>query len=141
MAADVFEVKDGQQVIAVVIPAGTPVDRIRFLTPPDYPFQVGLLRHPSGHRIGAHGHTKLRIETDIFQEFLYIQSGRVRIDLYGLADRLLTSVELTANDAILFVEGAHGLTMLEPTRILEVKQGPYPGDKLAKKHLPAGAQR
>lgn len=135
MATDVFDVRDEAQVIAIVVPAGSPVDRIRFLTPPDYPFQVGLLRHPSEHHIAAHSHTKLRIETEIFQEFLYVQEGRVRIELYGLGGNFLQAVELTRDDAILFVDGGHALTMLEPTRILEVKQGPYPGDAMAKRHL------
>lgn len=132
MHPDVYDVLDGDTVIAKVIPAGTPVDRIRFLTPPEYAFQVGLLRHPTGHTIGAHAHRKLRIETDVFQEFLYVQYGLVQVDLYGQKGNLLATVEIAKDDAILFVGGGHALTMLKESRILEVKQGPYPGDKLAK---------
>ena len=33
----------------------------------------------------------------------------------------------TAGDVILLAAGGHGMTMLEPTEIIEVKQGPYTG--------------
>jgi hypothetical protein len=36
-----------------------------------------------------------------------------------------SEVVLTSGDVILLASGAHGITMLENTEILEVKQGPY----------------
>jgi hypothetical protein len=133
--SDITTIKDGEHVIALVIPHDLPADGVRFITPQSYPFQVGLLAHKTGTVLKAHGHKKLKIETDVFQEILVIQSGLVAVDLYGLALQPLCSVELRAGDAILFVDGGHGVRMLSDARILEVKQGPYPGDKLAKVHI------
>jgi len=129
---DVRTVHDGRVVIALVIPADAPADGVRFITPPSYPFQVGILVHKNGTVLEAHGHKKLKIEMDVFQEILVVQSGRVAVALYGLQAQLLETVELQAGDAILFVDGGHGIRMLTDARILEVKQGPYPGDALAK---------
>jgi hypothetical protein len=36
---------------------------------------------------------------------------------------------LEAGDVILLAAGGHGFTMLEPTEMIEVKQGPYAGDR------------
>jgi hypothetical protein len=135
--SDITTITDGDQVIAVVIPHDLPAEGVRFITPQSYPFQVGLLGHKAGTVLKAHGHKKLKIETDVFQEILIIQTGTVAVDLYGLKLQPLCSVELRAGDSILFVDGGHGVRMLSDARILEVKQGPYPGDKLAKVFLPS----
>jgi hypothetical protein len=133
--SDVKTISDGAQVIALVIPGDLPAEGVRFITPQSYPFQVGLLGHKTGTTLKAHGHKKLKIETDVFQEILIIQAGRVAVDLYGMQLQPLCTVDLQAGDAILFVDGGHGVRMLSDARILEVKQGPYPGDKLAKVFL------
>jgi hypothetical protein len=41
----------------------------------------------------------------------------------------LESRILSAGDVILLAFGGHGFEMLEPTEIIEVKQGPYAGDQ------------
>lgn len=123
---------DGDEVIAIVIPSDLPAEGVRFITPQSYPFQVGVLGHKAGTVLKAHGHKKLKIETDVFQEILIMQSGRIAVDLYGMQHQFLETVELGPGDAILFVDGGHGVRMLTDAKILEVKQGPYPGDKLAK---------
>ena len=126
------KIYDGEQLIAIVIPRGLEVQGVKFITPKNFPFQVGLLAHSAKTELKAHKHKKLKIETDVFQEILIIQSGVVVVDLYNMANKLLTSVELKAGDSILFVDGGHGVRILEEARILEVKQGPYPGDANAK---------
>jgi hypothetical protein len=125
-------IRDGENVIAILIPRDLPVEGARFISPADYPFQVGVLTHRAGAALQAHSHAKIKIETDIFQEILILQSGRMEVDLYGLDNRFLSSVILEPGDAILLVDGGHGVRMLADSRILEVKQGPYPGDHAAK---------
>ncbi len=123
---------DGEQLIAIVIPSDLEAEGVKFITPQDFPFQVGLLAHPAKTELRAHSHKKLKIETDIFQEILIIQKGKVEINLFGMENKPLKSVILNAGDSVLFVEGGHGVKMIEDARILEVKQGPYPGDANAK---------
>jgi hypothetical protein len=60
---------------------------------------------------------------------LFIRSGRVRLDLYAPESReYLESRVLEAGDAVLLAQGGHGLTMLEESELIEVKQGPYAGE-------------
>lgn len=39
----------------------------------------------------------------------------------------IRAVELLTGDTIFLVDGGHGFEMLEDTKIIEVKQGPYLG--------------
>jgi hypothetical protein len=52
----------------------------------------------------------------------------IRVDFYSDAQEYLESTILEAGDIILLAFGGHGFEMLEPTEIIEVKQGPYAGD-------------
>jgi len=126
------KVFDGEHLISIIIPGDIEVHGVKFITPKDFPFQVGFLAHPAKTEIKAHSHKKLKIETDVFHEFLIIQKGRVEVELYGIDNKSLTSVVLNAGDSILFADCGHRLRMLDDARILEVKQGPYPGDANAK---------
>ena len=62
------------------------------------------------------------------QEVLYIKSGKVRVDFYDNDQVYLESRILFAGDVILLSDGGHGFKMLEPSEIIEVKQGPYCGE-------------
>lgn len=50
------------------------------------------------------------------------------MDFYSEGRVYLESTILMAGDVILLARGGHGFEMLEPTEIIEVKQGPYAGD-------------
>jgi hypothetical protein len=53
----------------------------------------------------------------------------VRVDFYDDDKSYLESRVLYSGDVILLAFGGHGFEMLEPTEIIEVKQGPYAGDQ------------
>jgi mannose-6-phosphate isomerase-like protein (cupin superfamily) len=63
------------------------------------------------------------------KEVLFIRSGRLRIDFYDDRQNYLESRTLSAGDIVLLARGGHGFEMLEDCEIIEVKQGPYAGDK------------
>jgi hypothetical protein len=44
----------------------------------------------------------------------------------------LATEELSTGDFLIFFKGGHSVEMLEKSRLIEVKQGPYPGDNAAK---------
>jgi hypothetical protein len=105
---------------------------VRFFTSPDEELQAGLMAHPAGYEVKAHCHPSRPRTVVGTVEFLYVETGRVRAEVFDedwapLADRLLEP-----GDFVIFLRGGHALTVLEPARIFEVKQGPYPGDAAAK---------
>lgn len=104
-------------------------DGIRFLTPGDFSQQLGIMRRPSGHVIPPHVHLPVNRTIQYTKEVLYIKSGVVRVDFYSDFKKYLVSHILTSGDFILLAKGGHGFLILEEAEIIEIKQGPYAGDK------------
>ncbi|MBN8490650.1 MAG: hypothetical protein J0M00_04385 [Burkholderiales bacterium] len=50
------------------------------------------------------------------------------MDFYAEDQHYIESRILEAGDVVLLAYGGHGFEMLEPTEIVEVKQGPYAGE-------------
>ena len=122
-----------KNVIALLFRRELKANGVKFLTPDDYTLQLGLIEHPTGKIIKDHIHNQaIKYRVDTTQEFLYIEKGKVRINLYTEKWKKIRSVILSGGDFILFVSGGHGLKILKKCRIIEVKQGPYPGDKKVK---------
>jgi len=103
-------------------------DGIEFLTPGTYSQQVGYMNRPAGYVIPPHVHNPVPRAVEFTKEVLFIKSGKLRVDFYADDQTYLESTVLNAGDVILLALGGHGFEMLEPTEIIEVKQGPYAGD-------------
>ena len=104
-------------------------DGIEFFTPNSYSQQIGYMNRPAGYVILPHVHKPIQREVHYTKEVLFIKSGSVRVDFYSEDQAYLESTVLEAGDVILLAYGGHGFEMLEPTEIIEVKQGPYAGDR------------
>lgn len=117
------------QLIALIVRATFKQDNIVFFTPDDLSQQLAYMNRPAGYRIPAHVHNPVAREVVHTQETLFIRSGRVKVSLFTATGDYLTAVELTSGDVILLVSGGHGFEMLESTEMIEVKQGPYAGDR------------
>lgn len=114
--------------MAIVIRAHFHKEGIEFFTPGTYSQQIGYMNRPTGYRIPPHVHNPVAREVHYTNEVLFIRSGRLRVDFYSEGREYLESTILMAGDVILLARGGHGFEMLEPTEIIEVKQGPYAGD-------------
>jgi len=106
---------------------------IKFLTPSDYPLQIGLIEYAEGKKVNPHIHRDLRYNVNTTQEFIYVEKGDgVLVSVYTKNWEEVERIIMSAGDFVLFVAGGHSLDIPKGCRILEVKQGPYPGDKEAK---------
>ena len=99
-----------------------------FVTGDYYPLQLGSHVQPQGHIIPAHSHRDVTREVDGTAEVLVVTEGALEVTLYD-NDRKVVSIEyLIKGDSVLLVSGGHRFRFLgEPTRLVEVKQGPYIG--------------
>lgn len=123
------EVKHQGETIALILRAGYRAEGIEFFTPSTFSQQLGYMNRPAGYTIAPHVHNPLSREVVWTQEVLLIRSGRLRVDFYSSQTDYLESRVLAAGDVILLAGGGHGFQMLEPTEIIEIKQGPYRGDQ------------
>ena len=121
------------KIIGIVFKKKLGAKGVRFLTPVHYTLQLGLLEHPKGKVLEDHQHNpRIKYKVDTTQEFLYIEKGRVKVKFFDDGWDLVAEEILTAGDFMLHVSGGHGFEVLEKCRMIEIKQGPYPGEKRAK---------
>lgn len=114
--------------LAVILRASYRAEGIRFFTPDSFSQQLGYMNRPRGYVIPPHVHNPVVRSVEYTKEVLFVRSGRVRVDFYDDRQKYLESRILGGGDVILLAFGGHGFEMLEPTEMIEVKQGPYAGD-------------
>lgn len=117
------------KLLAIIICADFHKDGISFFTPDDFSQQLGYMNRPKDYVIEPHVHNLVERKVDLTQEVLVIRSGKVRVDFYDDNRNYLESRILQTGDIILLAHGGHGFKMLEPTEMVEVKQGPYCGEQ------------
>jgi mannose-6-phosphate isomerase-like protein (cupin superfamily) len=122
-------IEHGSKELALIVRRSFRAEGIEFFTPGSYSQQLGYMNRPAGHVIEPHVHRPVTREVQFTKEVLFIRSGRVRVDFYSEQQEYLRSSILETGDVILLAFGGHGFEMLEPTEIIEVKQGPYAGDQ------------
>jgi hypothetical protein len=126
---------DDGKVIAIVIKRDFKKDGVNFVSKEDFPLQLGVSSYKKGEEIKAHFHIKKEIVINKIQEVVHVESGKTIVNLYDLNGIKFKSVELSAGDTIFFADGGHGFEVLEDTKIIEVKQGPYFGRGMDKRMI------
>lgn len=127
--------------IAVVLRKKYHADGIEFFTPNDFSQQLGYMNRPQGYVIPPHVHNPVPRVVQFTKEVLFVKSGRVRVDFYGEDQNYIESRILEQGDVILLAFGGHGFEMLEPTEMIEVKQGPYAGEEDKTRFEPIAADQ
>lgn len=137
------QILDKGRPLALILRAGFRAEGIRFFTPDDFSQQLAYMNRPRGYVIPPHVHNPVERAVHYTREVLFVRSGRVRVDFYDDDRSYLESRILGAGDVILLAYGGHGFEMLEPTEMIEVKQGPYAGeaDKTRFEPVPASKLR
>ena len=113
---------------AIIIQNDFFCEGIDFFTPENFSQQLGYMNRPKGYVIPPHVHNAVPREVSFTKEVLFIKSGLVRVDFYDEDQSYQESRILKSGDVILLAFGGHGFEMIEPSEIIEVKQGPYAGD-------------
>lgn len=130
MALDMIKnIKYNDKLLAIIIRTQFQKDGIEFFTPDNFSQQLAYMKRLEGYSIPPHVHNLVPREVQFTQETLFIKSGKVRVDFYDDNRQYLESHILNQGDVILLAHGGHGFVMLEESEIIEVKQGPYAGDK------------
>jgi len=112
-------------IIAIIIYKDHHTEGIEFITPQDFSLQLGSMTRPPGYEILPHIHNPVRRESVGTQEALFIKRGRIEIDFYSFDKVYLESRVLTAGDIVLLAGAGHGITIIDETEMIEVKNGPF----------------
>lgn len=123
------------EVIAIILRQGFSKEGTNFLTEPDDALQLGALQHKKGKIIKPHKHLKIKKEIDSVNEALFVQSGKVEVTFYDNESNKIESSILNQGDLVLMKKLGHGFKLLEDSKIIEIKQGPYSGQESDKVYL------
>lgn len=110
---------------ALVIRKDFRADGISFPTPSTFSQQVGVMFRRAGYVVEPHEHTPQRREIHDTVEVLFVRSGAIEVTLFDSAHKAFTSFQVGPLEAVLLASTGHGITFLEDSDVLEVKQGPY----------------
>lgn len=123
------QIRSGDRLLALKLSNRFCEPGIHFFTPGEFSQQLAFMRHPTGKFIDPHVHNPVPREVQFTQEVLFIRKGRLRVDFYDTDQRYLESRILGPGDVILLIQGGHGFEVLEEVEMIEVKQGPYVGER------------
>ncbi len=115
--------------LAIIIRSNYKKEGIEFFTNDNDSQQLGYMNRPEGYVIAPHRHNIVAREVHLTQEVLFIKSGKIRVDFFDNEQNYVKSSVLEKGDVILLSDGGHGFKMLEQSEIIEVKQGPYCGER------------
>lgn len=113
------------KIIAIIIYNKYSQEGIKFISPEDFSLQVGYMNRPKGYKVIPHIHNPVKRNTVGTQEVLFIKKGKIRMDFYSYGQVYLESRILSKGDVILLIGAGHGIDVLEPAIIIEVKNGPF----------------
>jgi hypothetical protein len=118
-----------EKLLSVIIRREYEKEGIEFFTPDIFSQQIGYMKRPVNYVIPPHTHNAVLRDVHFTQEVLLIKSGKIRVDFYDDDQNYLESRVLFPGDVVLLAYGGHGFEMLEESEIIEVKQGPYAGER------------
>ena len=111
---------------------------VNFITDNQSEFQLGIMSRDETTPVLAHRHNLIDREVCKTSEFLNFRSGKALITLRSNEESEPLIFEVVKGDSVLFMGiGIHSVVFLEPTQLLEIKQGPYDPrlDKVYISHL------
>jgi hypothetical protein len=122
-------IKHLDQTIGIIIRSTFERDGIEFFTPDVFSQQLAYMKRPKGYVVEPHVHNPVKRDVVWTQEVLFVRSGTMRVDFFTDGKHYLESRIVHTGDVILLAAGGHGFEMIEPTELIEVKQGPFCGDQ------------
>ena len=115
--------KDGK-VLAIVLRLIISDNSVEFVTPKEFPMQLGVHKRKKGEYVKAHDHVPFDTLKNLqVQEILIVKKGKMSVGLY-YNKKICKEVIVSSNEIILLNTG-HNVKFLDDTEMIEVKQGPY----------------
>lgn len=104
------------------------------LIEPNNHIQAALISGKSGTSFRAHRHIPkdVNFAETTAQESWVVLSGLVHASFFDVDDQLIATKELSGGDISITLGGGHGYYLVEDSKIIEFKSGPYLGQILDK---------
>ena len=131
---NIEEINEDGKILAIVIRNAFNKPGCSFVTPDDFPFQLGVHISEAETRIRAHRHVPFKELRNVYpQEFFYVESGKIEVGIYNNMDKH-SKIILGKGDMVV-LNCAHEVTFLKDSKFVELKQGPYRGKDAEKEYF------
>ena len=120
-------IKDGDQILSLIIRASVAPEKTSFITPDEFYQQAGFVVYGQGGEIKSHTHLPIERHLVGTPETLFVRKGKLLASIYNANHEFKGEFVLNTGDVMMLVNGGHGFQVLEDTILLEIKQGPYTG--------------
>jgi len=128
------EITYKNHLLAIVVRNESPNQELEWPTPPYFPLQLGIHERKGNTFLRRHNHLPFdELKNIIVQEFIYVERGKIEFVLYHDKQEV-TRVVLETKEMIVLSCG-HSMEFLEDSKIVEIKQGPYRGNKGEKEYF------
>jgi len=107
--------------------ADSVTEKTKFCSPDASSMQFGLLAHERGFVEPAHVHKSIERRIPNLTQMFVVQKGKIAVDFFTARGQKFHEVVLGIGDAILLLDGAHSIRVLEDMQCVSVKQGPFLG--------------
>ena len=122
-------IKDNGEELAIIVYRGSFTEKVKFVTPESFPLQCGFLKYKKGEAARPHTHPNIKREITQSQEVIHVEKGKIELKIFNSKGKLCATRILNAGDSAFFISGGRGWIALKETEIIEIKQGPYMGEK------------
>jgi len=127
-------IKKDDELLAIVV-RRTIQDTLNFVTPDEFPIQLGFHNRTKGTEVEAHSHRPIPELKDLpAHEMFHVIQGKVQFNIFDNKKELSKQIILEDGDTVFSVSG-HSVVFLEDSKVLEVKQGPYRGKEQEKEYF------
>lgn len=96
-----------------------------FVTNNNDEFQVASFLLNKSEKIERHYHPDQNRGLSKTSEVLVLIEGKLKVSIYDKKNKFVDSLTIESGDTIALVSGGHELEILEESKFIEVKQGPY----------------
>ena len=114
-----------KNLLAILIDTRKNNDTKNFYTSNDLDIQVASFNLNSQDVIERHFHYSQNRKITTTSEVIYSQAGKISVEIYDTYKQFVQNLLVEEEMIIILLQGAHAINILEDSKFIEVKQGPY----------------
>ncbi len=124
MEIETEKVEHAGKRLAFIIRKDAKMDAKNFPSPKEDFLQIGYMNLEKGIEIEPHMHKIWERTIYKTQKVIYIISGKIKVNFYENKKKI-KEIIISDGDLIVLLEGGLSFEMLEKSKYIEIKQGPY----------------
>ena len=133
---NIHYIKHNKSTVAYIIKNAAKIKGKEFIDRKNDFLQVGLMNLKKDEEIRAHYHLHQNKNITKNQEVLIILEGEMKVYFYSnKSHQPITTANIISGDILVLLNCGHGFKIIKPTKLIEVKQGPYEGQNKDKSFI------